>query len=150
MILYRVSNHADLSGLGGELADGRWHTRQEGRRIVYLSDHTALCLLELLVQLGRDEEMPDSYQLLRVEIPGSSFQKLDQQLLPPDWQVSVGITQQIGNDWLAAAKHAGLLVPSVVVPMGMNCILNPLHPAAKNLKPEVIGRFPFDTRLLHR
>jgi len=150
LILYRVSNHADLSGLGGELANGRWHTRQEGRRIVYLSDHPALCLLELLVHLDREEEMPETYQLLRIEIPDGSLQRLDEKLLPPNWQASIGITRQIGNDWLAASKLAGLLVPSVVVPMAMNCILNPLNPGARNLRPEVIGRFPFDTRLLRR
>ena len=148
MILYRVSNHADLSGLGGELADGRWHTRREGRRIIYLSDHPALCLLEMLVHLDREEEMPDTCQLLRVEIPDDSLQKLDEKLLPRNWPLNTGLKQQLGDDWLTASKYAGLLVPSVIVPLAMNCILNPLHPDAGNLRAEVIGRFPFDTRLL--
>jgi RES domain-containing protein len=67
LILYRVSNHADLTGKGGELADGKWHTRQLGRRIVYLSDHPALCLLEILVHISERDWLPDWYQLLSVD-----------------------------------------------------------------------------------
>ncbi len=42
MILWRISNHDDLVGLGGEKADGRWHSAARGKRIVYLSEHPAL------------------------------------------------------------------------------------------------------------
>ena len=50
MELWRISNYADLSGAGdGLLAAGRWHTR--GRRIVYLADHPASALLEMLVHM---------------------------------------------------------------------------------------------------
>ena len=150
MILYRISNYADLSGKGGELSDGRWHTRSVGRRIVYLSDHPALCLLESIIHVDREEELPDTYQLLRVDISDDLLKRLDDRLLPKDWHRSTAITQQIGNDWLADSNYAGLLVPSAIVPIGMNCILNPLSSSARNLKAEVIGRFPFDTRLLDR
>jgi len=47
MELWRISNYADLSGAGGLQAAGRWHTR--GKRIVYLADHPASALLEMLV-----------------------------------------------------------------------------------------------------
>lgn len=147
MILYRVSNHADLTGKGGELADGRWHTRKSGRRIVYLSDHPALCLLEILVHIELEEEMPDTYQLLSVDVPEHLIASLDPALLSPDWHTNTAPTQRIGNNWLEEMK-GGLLVPSVVVPLAMNCLLNPLLPEIANLKPNVLGRFPFDRRLL--
>jgi RES domain-containing protein len=69
LILYRVSNHADLTGKAAEIVDGRWHRRQLGRRIVYLSDHPALCLLEILVHISETDWLPDSHQLLSVEVP---------------------------------------------------------------------------------
>ncbi|WP_035357730.1 RES family NAD+ phosphorylase [Edaphobacter aggregans] len=150
MILYRVSNYADLTGRGGEFADGRWHTRQQGRRVVYLADHPALCLLETIVHVERDDEMPDTYQLLSVEIPDRLIEPIDSNLLPLVWQENIAITQHIGNTWLSASKKAGLLVPSVIVPVAKNCILNPLVPEVANVKPQVVGRFPFDKRLLSR
>jgi RES domain-containing protein len=149
LILYRVSNHPDLTGEGGELADGRWHTRQMGRRIVYLSDHPALCLLEMLVHVGMEEEMPDSYQLLSVELPDGLMESLDPGLLPQDWQTNLNATQQIGNHWLDMQK-AALLVPSVIVPVAKNCLLNPLAPGIAGLKPKILGRFPFDRRLVRQ
>lgn len=149
MILYRVSNHADLTGKGGEIADGRWHTRQLGRRIVYLSDHPALCLLEILVHISETDWLPDSYQLLSVEVPQHLIEWLQQQALHEGWQNDLTTTQQIGNNWLASQKGS-LLVPSVVAPASMNCILNPLVSEIKALSVQVVGRFPFDRRLLRR
>lgn len=58
MELWRISNYADLSGEGGLRAAGRWHTR--GKRIVYLTDHPASALLELLAHMDRDL-IPSSY-----------------------------------------------------------------------------------------
>jgi hypothetical protein len=51
MILWRLTRraHADLRGRGGELADGRWHTR--GRPIVYGASTAALAALEVRVHL---------------------------------------------------------------------------------------------------
>ncbi|HEX7361105.1 MAG TPA: RES family NAD+ phosphorylase [Bryobacteraceae bacterium] len=149
MILYRVSNRADLTGKGGELADGRWHTRQLGSRIVYLSDHPALCLLGMLVHLKEKSRLPDSYQLLSVNVPNRLIGKLPQDALPPGWQNRLTVTQRIGNDWLASRK-GGLLVPSVVAPVSVNCLLNPAAPEIRSLVVQIVGRFPFDRRILGR
>ncbi len=68
--LWRISNHGDLVGLGGERADGRWHSAGRGKRIVYLSEHPALALVEVLANLkGNPRLFPESYQMLRVEVP---------------------------------------------------------------------------------
>jgi RES domain-containing protein len=66
MILWRISNYADLLGIGGIEASARWHTA--GRPIVYLAENPSSALLEILVHLEADEEdRPDSYQILKVE-----------------------------------------------------------------------------------
>jgi RES domain-containing protein len=66
MELWRISNYADLSGIGGLKAAGRWHS--QGRQIVYLANHPASALLEMLVHMDRDLN-PPTYQLLRVVVP---------------------------------------------------------------------------------
>lgn len=148
MILYRISNHADLTGKGGELAEGRWHTKQVGKRIVYLSDHPALCLLEMLVHVEREADLPDNFQLLQVRVPDHLVETLDQSLLPAAWQQRLRITQKIGDDGLAERRSIGLLVPSAIVPNASICLLNPLVPGIGDLDLTLLGRFPLDRRLL--
>jgi len=146
MILYRISNHADLTGKGGELAEGRWHTLRPGKRIVYLSDHPALCLLEMLVQVDRESEMPDSFQLLSAEVPDQLLQKLDPSSLPDAWWQKRTLTQQLGDEFLEERQSPALLIPSALVPIAWNCLLNPLHPEAAALKIQTLGRFLLDPR----
>ena len=154
MILYRISNHADLSGLGGELADGRWHTRDKGRRIVYTSDHPALCILEILVHINNVEDMPNDYQLLRIEVSDEHIKHQGPMIVEGgdspsyDYLTNLAITQGLGNSWLHFEDSGGLLVPSVLAPFAKNCLLNPRVPEIAAIKPEVVGRFPFDKRLL--
>jgi RES domain-containing protein len=148
LILYRISNHADLTGKGGELAEGRWHTQRVGKRIVYLSDHPALCLVEMLVHIERETDLPDTFQLLSVEVPDHLLETLDQSLLPVDWQQKPRMTQKIGDEWLEARRSMGLIVPSAIVPNARNCLLNPLVPETSNLEVKLLGRFPLDRRLL--
>lgn len=147
MILYRISNHADLTGKGGELTQGRWHTQGIGKRIVYLSDHPALCLLEMLVHIEREADLPDTFQLLSINVPDHEIQTLDQSKLPRDWRHNRSATQKIGDEWLRACEAAVLLVPSALVPNAHNGLLNPLNAEAASLKPALLGRFPIDPRL---
>ena len=67
--LWRISRHDDLDGLGGERADGRWHTAAKGKRIVYLSEHPALALIEVLANLkGNPRLFPDAYRLMKISV----------------------------------------------------------------------------------
>jgi hypothetical protein len=68
MQLWRISNYEDLSGEGGRKVGGRWHER--GTPAVYLAEHPALALLEVLVHLEIDrDDVPSTYNLLRVNVP---------------------------------------------------------------------------------
>jgi RES domain-containing protein len=148
MRLWRISDFATLSGDGGLLAQGRWHT--QGRRIVYLSDHPGSALLELLVRFQiRVNDIPDSYQLLAVDVaePVSSA-AVDLNDLPPDWRQDRAFTQSIGDRWLTENAAAFLQVPSVIVPSSFNWLLNPLHADASRVTIADVVRAPLDPRLL--
>jgi hypothetical protein len=86
----------------------------KARRVVYLSDHPALCLLETIVHVGREDELPDSYQLLSVDLTDDLIEQIEESLLSDGRRSDPTITQQIGNSWLSGGKTAGLLVPSVI------------------------------------
>lgn len=141
MRLWRISNHADLTGTGGLLVDGRWHRR--GRPIVYAADHPATALLETLVHLDRDH-LPMRYQLMEIvgapdEVPA---------LTPPEnWAAERTVTQDLGDAWLRAGTTLAVRVPCVLVPEAFNVLINPLHSAARDLIIARTWRAPFDVRL---
>jgi RES domain-containing protein len=146
MELWRISNYADLSGAGGVRAGGRWHTR--GRRIVYLADHPANALLEMLVHMDRDL-LPATYRLLRVIVPATIISEIvSAESLSPDWRQHPAVTRDIGDRWLDRSSSALLQVPSVIVPAARNFLLNPAHPDAAGFAVAEVIEAPFDPRLL--
>ncbi len=146
MDLWRISNYADLSGIGGVRAAGRWHS--QGRRIVYLADHPSSALLEMLVHMDRDL-IPPTYQLLRIVPPaGMAIETIGLDELPPDWQTRTTATRGIGDRWLDRSGSALLQVPSAISHQGQNFLMNPAHPDAAAIIVAEIFRAPFDTRLL--
>jgi RES domain-containing protein len=150
-LLWRISNHCDLQGMGGEKSDGRWHTAARGKRIVYLSDYPALALIELLVNLkGNPKLFPDSYQLMKVAVADH----VATQVLAPDnlasgWRDDIQQTKFIGDSWLARGNSALLAVPSVPSPESVNFLFNPLHTDANGVEIEWCKWIKYDKRLFH-
>lgn len=148
MRLWRISNHASLSGEGGLYATGRWHTR--GRRLVYLADHPASALLKIMVHLEIDaEDLPSHYQLLGVDIPDNlPVTTVNESELPKNWRRLVSHTQTLGDNWLREAPAALLRVPSAIVPDTSNYLLNPAHADASRIGIASTTRAAFDPRLI--
>jgi RES domain-containing protein len=150
MLLWRISNFADLSGEGGRRVGGRWHER--GRRFVYLSEHVALAFLENLVHLEIAlEDMPSRYQILTVEVPDSNIDGLDESELDrvaPGWRLDQMITRKLTASWFGELRSPLLRVPSVLVPHGSNYLFNPLHPDASKARIVGVETAGYDGRLL--
>lgn len=148
MILYRISNFADLLGIGGTLASGRWHSR--GRPIVYLSDHPALAMLETLVHFELDsiDDVPDSYKLLRVETSVAEMNTVSERILGTDWATNEALTQNYGDLWLEQGSCPLLKVPSVVMPHSNNYIYNPAHDDAAGVTILDVSDYKYDNRLV--
>ncbi|MBK6972488.1 MAG: RES family NAD+ phosphorylase [Sterolibacteriaceae bacterium] len=147
MLLWRISNHAELSGEGGLGASARWHSA--GRRIVYLGQNPATCLLEHLVHLEIDaEDMPSTFRTLKIEVPDVIYAGSETSLgLPNDWQDNIELTQTIGNQWLTDGPLL-LRVPCALVPETENVLLNSGHRDAPSIKIIDVIDFPFDQRLI--
>jgi RES domain-containing protein len=146
MRLWRISNFAD-HGEGGLLTAGRWHSR--GRRIVYLSDHPTSALIEVLVHLEIDvDDVPDSYQLVTVEVPDEiTTDSIDIGALPGAWQQDLELTRALGDRWLADGLTALLRVPSAIIPHASNWLVNPIHADRVKLAISEVKRIAFDPRL---
>jgi len=144
LILWRISNYSDLSGVGGTKYSGRWH--HAGNSVVYLADHPALALLETLVHLEIPsiEDMPGTFRLLEVDVPSDSVH--DQVITNTEWKSDQEWTMNTGSAWLESHATLLLRVPSAIVP-GSNYLLNPSHPRSSECKVVNVVDHPFDPRL---
>lgn len=150
MILWRISNYADLSGAGGLIHPGRWHSR--GRPVVYLAESAAGALLEVLVHVEAKHpaELPRDYRLVEIAVPDEvSIEDIETEsaMLPDGWQSDRSATRRLGDRWLASASALLLRVPSVVVGRTYNLLINPLHAQAARCTIVSVVRYPFDQRL---
>jgi len=151
VILWRISNHGSLEGLGGEKSNGRWHTAARAKRIVYLSEHPSLALIEVLVNLrGNPLLFPDRYQLLQVNVPVDvTIDEVHPASLVEGWQDDFQATRNLGDQWLNDRRTALLKVPSAPSPESFNFLLNPNHPDATKVAVKFGRWLRYDRRLFH-
>lgn len=143
MRVWRISNYADLSGRGGELAAGRWNNI--GVPVVYCADHPALALLEILVHVDA-EDLPERYQLLEIEVPDDVT--ITQPELPSKWRKDLRATRRIGSNFIRDAPSAVMKVPSILIPHGYNFLINPRLSGDAGIVIANTTLHPFDDRLL--
>jgi RES domain-containing protein len=139
-----------FDGKGASLTGGRWNS--VGTPLVYLADSPALAAMEILVHFD-DSSLLANYSLVPVHFPETCLKLIGEAgcpALPPNWaQIPAPIEcAQVGDSWGASEQSLVLRVPSVVAPLSMNYLLNPLHPDFGLLKIDTPQNFPFDQRLL--
>ena len=144
--LWRISNHPDLSGLGGRKFSSRWSSM--GKRLVYMAESPAGAMLEVLVHLkGRAEELPSTFNLLEIEAPEHLVTQNILLLADTDWKEQPESTQQIGDTWLESRESPLARVPSAILPRTWNVLLNPEHPDAAQVRIATVIHERFDNRL---
>jgi RES domain-containing protein len=144
--LWRISNHRSLSGEGGLKYAARWHS--VGRRIVYLAESPAGAMVEVLVHLELEDDLPRGYTLLRVGVPDElPFEEIN---VPKSdaWKSNHNLSRSLGDEWLARRTTALARVPSALLPNTWNYLLNPLHRDAELIQIVDSTRADFDSRLL--
>lgn len=140
--------HNAFDGYGAKVSGGRWNT--EGVAVAYGSDSVSLAALEILVHTHHPA-MLANYLLCSVELPDQSVLILEEDSLPPDWQSDPvpESTQRIGDGWVAGKASLALTVPSTIIPMQRNYLINPEHPDYAALVRRVRQEpFKFDPRLV--
>jgi RES domain-containing protein len=133
-----------FSGEGARLFGGRWNS--PGTAVVYTSDTLSLAALETLVHIN--PQLPFDYVAFPVEFDEALVETLEE--IPVGWQnhPPPPVAQQVGNVWVKAARSAILAVPSVLVPVQRNFLLNPAHPDFRRIRIGPAKLFAFDSRLL--
>ena len=150
MRVYRLAkaqyDAALLTGQGGLLADGRWHTA--GRPVVYAASSEALAVLEVRVHLRRP--LPAvAFTMHAIDVPDELVESLSHGALPAEWNAvpPLGGSQAVGDRWLSAARSLALRVPSIHSASDANLLINPLHREATCLRVAGSRPYAFDPRL---
>lgn len=156
-----------LEGLGGLHVSGRWHHR--GRPIVYTSTTPSLAALEVLVHLDPADapvdlrlvelELPldvsleeiDPGRLIRGEIAEATAALAEQRTLDATaWtnHPAPDALPTFGTQWLDTLRCLALIVPSAVMPLERNVLLNPRHPEMARVRLIRDLPFAFDARVV--
>jgi RES domain-containing protein len=157
MRIYRIylkrRRETAFTGEGARITGARWNL--PGTPIIYTCSTLSLCLLEFFVhfdptaaditRLGleyRWADVPDS--IPRLETRDSD--------LPRNWKDIPWpkSTQELGTKWMAEGQYVVISVPSIVVPMERNFLLNPSLPAFSEIKIGPPSGIQMDPRLFSR
>lgn len=130
MFVYRVANlkykDLTLSGIGAEKVGGRWN--KVGIRAVYCSENISLALLEYYVHSNNIAYLPKDILVAKIYFPDNiTIEELNN--LPDRWNQYPysSKTTEVFSNLAKSRDFFGLKVPSTIVSMESNIILNPLY-----------------------
>lgn len=150
MLAWRIAKAKranDLSGIGAALDGGRWNDVDVPA--VYMGLSPAICCLEIFVHTTRYPSLP--LKITRFLLPDEPalFLELNPTELPKGWE-SVPPdrpSMAFGTKWLQSKSHLGLIVPSAVLPLERNIVINPAHPAIAQVQVDGQYDFMYDERM---
>jgi len=145
VFVYRLTSRRFpiCNGQGAKVYGGRWNS--PGLAAVYTASTQSLAALEILAHTAA---LSDDYVAIRIEIPADVFIEHIQLADLPDWKTET--TRSRGDAWLAEEGSVAVCVPSKVIPVEFNYVLNPIHRDFKRLIIYDPEPFRFDRRLLDR
>lgn len=150
MIVYRVVNDkykdSTLSGIGAEKAGGRWN--QVGTRAVYCSENISLALLEYYVHSENISYLPKQILVAKIEFP-DEFIIEELKELPERWNQYpyTSNTTEVFTKLSKDRNVFALRVPSTIVGLESNIILNPLYKEFGKVEIIAFIELPIDERL---
>jgi RES domain-containing protein len=143
------------SGKGAAIRGGRWN--RAGQEAIYTAATRSLAALEILAHY---DVLPRGFLATPVRIPEELILALVVEpaeisigaLRFPNapgwmWHIDPVTTGTIGGRWIDDSLSAVLSVPSAIVPVERNYILNPDHPQFVEIEFLPSDPFAFDPRL---
>ncbi|TKR57089.1 RES domain-containing protein [Allopusillimonas ginsengisoli] len=137
----------DLSGIGAALDGGRWNDVDVPA--VYMGLSPAISCLETFVHVNSYPRIP--LKITRFILPDDEALYFwpKPETLPAGW-MSVPpdrASMSFGTKWLQSGQHLGLVIPSAVLPLERNIVINPGHPAITQVQIETQFDFMYDERM---
>tara|TARA_R110000823_G_C15863717_1_gene493457 strand:+ start:661 stop:1128 length:468 start_codon:yes stop_codon:yes gene_type:complete len=150
MVVYRVANakykDSTLSGIGAEKVGGRWNS--VGTRAVYCSENISLALLEYYVHSDDISTLPKKILIAKIQFPDDLIiEELEE--IPDTWKdyPYTSETAQVFTEFVKNRNKFALKVPSTIVGLESNIILNPLYKEFGKVEIVEFLELPIDQRL---
>lgn len=150
MVVYRIANvkykDTTLSGIGAEKVGGRWN--EVGTRAVYCSENVSLALLEYYVHSENIALLPKEILVAKIKFP-DEFTIEELKHLPEKWN-QYPYSSKTAEVFTKLAKNRdffALKVPSTIVGLEHNIILNPLYKEFGKVEILEFIKLPIDERL---
>lgn len=143
----KASRASDLSGQGAAIQGGRWNDKDVP--VVYLGLSPAICCLETFVHASGRPLFPMKITVFELPDDDGLYLRPAPQDLPQGWNSLPADrpSMDFGSRWLKAGEQLGLIVPSAVLPLEWNILLNPRHPAIARVRVEDSFDFLYDERM---
>lgn len=128
MIVYRIGDCnfiKDLSGKGAALYGARWNSKNT--HMLYTAQSASLALLEAVVHIGK---LPSNrYCMATIQLPEDPILQLKAAELPTNWHENPApdILKKIGDEFVKKGKYLAMGVPSVLMDIEYNYLINPSH-----------------------
>ena len=152
MIVYRIEREkyikTTLQGVGASMSKGyRWNSFNT--KLVYTAESRALAILEVSVHLDLSEDLPTDRFYIEIEIPDDlTILEVKLEDLPLDWnnKPPTITTQTIGDDFVNFNQAPILKVPSSIVPLEYNYLINPNHIDSRRISINNVTEMSFGLR----
>lgn len=149
MELFRISHKDYLKVLSSSGAANRWNL--DGEYVIYTGSSRSLSTLELVVHRNSIKKLPD-YEVMIISIADEEnlIEQVLIKTLPNNWRSfeSYYKLQLVGSNWYKKQRSLVLKVPSAVIPMEHNYIINTKHPLfSKKVSLVRTEEYFFDERL---
>jgi len=133
MEVYRIAREKFSKKLVAAGRTNRWNLDDEF--VIYTGSSRSLSSLELIAH--QNAVLPSlKYKVMIISIADEQklFSEISINSLPVKWRGMDAYPelQQLGSDWYQSNKSLILKVPSAVIPMEYNYIINTRHPDFKN------------------
>lgn len=135
------------TGEGARTVGGRWNS--PGLPLIYASEHLSLAVLEVIVHAPNEAARLVERARSAISVPDALIELVLPATLPKDYgpNTPYALTQSIGDAWLRAKRSPALLVPSAIVPVERNLLLNPDHPDFPSISWAAFELISLDARL---
>jgi len=149
MLAWRIArpgNTLDLSGRGAALHGGRWNLPEHPALYLGLSPES--CALNAVIMAGHLPRL--SLKLMQLRLPEEPDLYLKPSLaeLPIGWDAVPADKPSMtyGSDWLTRGEHMGLILPSAAMEPTLCLLINPEHPACREIRILEVTDFVYGRR----
>lgn len=129
MEVFRISREEFSKTLTSSGSANRWNVK--GQYVLYTGSSRSLSSLELIVHRGAVKPS-FSYKVMVISVADDDhlFKQINSHQLPSDWRsiASYADLQKIGSEWYSTQESLVLKIPSAVIPLEYNYIINTEHP----------------------